>query len=187
MTSRYARREEATPGGVATLRANSQRAAEILGAKDLFLFDLPDNRFDTLPLLEVIKTVEGLIERVQPETVYTHHGGDLNVDHRVLHRAVLTATRPLPDQVVRRVYAFEVPSSTEWSFGQFAPVFQPNVFVDIAATLETKIRAMQCYESESRVFPHPRSPEALRANARHWGSAAGLEAAEAFVLVRAIE
>jgi len=187
ITSRYGPREDANPETVAALRTDSRRAADLLGAKDLFQYDLPDNRFDTLPLLEVIKIVEGLIERVRPESVYTHHGGDLNVDHRVLHRAVLTATRPLPGQVVRRVYAFEVPSSTEWSFGQLAPVFQPNVFVDIAATLETKIRAMQCYESESREFPHSRSPESLRAIAQRWGSVAGLQAAEAFVLIRAIE
>ena len=84
----------------------------------------------------------------------------------------------------KKVYTFEVPSSTEWAFGQFTPVFRPTVFVEIEDYLENKIAAMECYESEARGFPHPRSPEALRALAHRWGSAAGLNAAEAFELVR---
>jgi LmbE family N-acetylglucosaminyl deacetylase len=83
---------------------------------------------------------------------------------------------------VKAIYAFEVPSSTEWAFDQFSP-FQPNVFVDISLTLETKIEAMALYESEARAFPHPRSPKALRALARWRGSAAGFEAAEGFATI----
>ncbi len=117
---------------------------------------------------------------------YTHHAGDLNVDHGVIHRAVLTATRPIAGQPVRDIYAFEVPSSTEWAFQRIEPAFRPNVFVDISGTIEAKIAAMECYESEARAFPHPRSPEALRAIATRWGSVVGCAAAEAFELVRSI-
>ena len=113
--------------------------------------------------LEVVKVVEEPGERLRPEVIYTHHPGDLNVDHGVVHRAVLTATRPLPGLSVREIYAFEVPSSTEWAFQRLEPVFRANVFVDITATLETKVAALACYEGEGRPFPHPRSPEALRA------------------------
>ena len=158
----------------------------MLGARDLFLYSLPDNRFDTVSLLDVVKIVEELVEHQQPQVIYTHHGGDLNIDHVVVHRAVLTATRPVAGCPVKEIYAFEVPSSTEWAFGQFQPAFQPNVFVNISATLETKVQAMALYESEARPFPHPRSPEALKALARRWGSAVGVEAAEAFELIRAI-
>jgi len=87
---------------------------------------------------------------------------------------------------VKEIYAFEVPSSTEWAFQQFEPVFHPNIFLDITGTLEKKVQAMQIYESEARPYPHPRSPEALRATARRWGSVAGLEAAEAFQLIRSV-
>ena len=104
----------------------------------------------------------------------------------VTHRAVLTATRPVTDQPVQEIYAFEVPSSTEWTFGQFQPAFRPNVFMDISDTLEAKVQAMALYESEVRPFPHPTSSVALRASARRWGSMAGVEAAEAFELIRAI-
>ena len=186
VTSRYQQREQADQALVEELHARSQQVAELLGAKAPVLYDLPDNRFDTVPLLDVIKIVEELVERLQPQVIYTHHGGDLNIDHVIVHRAVLTATRPVVGCPVREIYAFEVPSSTEWAFGQFQPVFHPNVFVDISATLETKVQAMALYESEARSFPHPRSPEALRAIARRWGSGVGVEAAEVFKLVREV-
>jgi LmbE family N-acetylglucosaminyl deacetylase len=184
MTSRYAQREQANTDELRRLHSQAKSAAQQVGAKELVLSGLPDNRLDTVPLLEVVKIVEELVERFQPEVVYTHHPGDLNVDHGVVHRAVLTATRPTQGQPVREIYTFEVASSTEWSFQGVGPAFRPNVFVDISETLETKVSAMGCYVSEGRPFPHPRSPEALRAIATRWGTVVGCRAAEAFELVR---
>jgi LmbE family N-acetylglucosaminyl deacetylase len=186
ITSRHENREAADPACLSVLHRHAQAAASIIGVKDILLYKFPDNRLDTVPLLQVVKTVEDVIERLKPEVIYTHHPGDLNVDHGVIHRAVLTATRPMAGQPVREIYAFEVPSSTEWAFGSLQPVFRPNVFVDVGSTIETKIAAMACYETETREFPHPRSPDALRAVARRWGSVAGCQAAEAFELVRSI-
>lgn len=187
VTSRFAQREAADRELLSSLKDDSARAAERLGVADLFTYDLPDNRFDTVALLDVVKIVEELVQRLAPTAIYTHHAGDLNVDHGVVHRAVLTAARPVAGASVQAIYAFEVPSSTEWAFGQLEPRFRPTVFVDIAATLEAKVEAMEAYESEARPFPHPRSPDALRALARARGAAAGLEAAEAFELVRLID
>jgi LmbE family N-acetylglucosaminyl deacetylase len=141
---------------------------------------------DTLPLLDITQRIEREIARVQPEVVFTQHGGDLNLDHVVTFRATLTATRPTGACGVKRVYSYEVPSSTEWAFGQFEPRFVPHAFFSIAPFLERKIAAMQVYESEARAYPHPRSPEILRATAHRWGSAAGVPAAEAFCVVREI-
>jgi LmbE family N-acetylglucosaminyl deacetylase len=186
ITSRYAQREEADPSLTADLHARSCQVAKDLGARDIFLANLPDNRFDTVPLLEVVKLLENLVRRFQPQVVYTQHGGDLNIDHGVVYRATLCATRPVAGHPVREVYAYEVASSTEWAFQKFEPSFRPNLFMDISSTLVQKIAAMQTYESEARPFPHPRSPEALRAAAQRWGSAVGLQAAEAFELVRSI-
>lgn len=186
MTSRYSDRESADRDMLSGLHSRSHQVATFLGAKDLFMFNLPDNSFDTVPLLNVVKVIETLIAKLEPHSVYTQHGGDLNIDHVITYRATLTATRPMLGTPVKRVYAYEVPSSTEWAFAQFAPVFQPNVFVDIGTTLDIKIQAMQMYESEARPFPHPRSPEALRAIAQRWGSVVGLQAAEAFSLVREV-
>jgi LmbE family N-acetylglucosaminyl deacetylase len=186
ITSRSVRREDADPEALKALQTNSRQAAEVLGVKELFLYDLPDNRFDTVPLLDIVKRIETLIDQLQPEVVYTQHGGDLNIDHAVVYRATLTATRPMQGCTLRKVYAYEIPSSTEYAFSQFAPAFQPTVFVDISDTLEHKLRAMACYEGEQRVYPHPRSARALRAIAERWGSVSGFEAAEAFVLVREV-
>ena len=187
ITSRYAHPGDAKTAQVSDLHQCSRRAGSLIGAASVRNLSLPDNRFDTVPLLEVVKLIESLIEELQPDTVFTQHGGDLNIDHLVTYRATLTATRPLPGCPVKCVYAYEVASSTEWAFASFEPRFQPQVFVDIAGTLEQKIAAMESYESEARPFPHPRSPEALRAIARRWGSQAGMPAAEVFSLVRELK
>lgn len=186
LTSRTAQPADVSASALKTLGGCSQRVADLLGVKELTLHGLPDNRFDTLPLLEVVKVVEGLVERWRPAAIYTHHGGDLNVDHQVVSRAVLTATRPMENHPVRELYMFEIASSTEWAFQQLSPVFKPNVFVDIDATLSLKLEGMGMYETEARKFPHPRSAEALKAIAQRWGSVVGLKAAEAFEVVRLI-
>jgi LmbE family N-acetylglucosaminyl deacetylase len=185
MTSRSASRAASDPVQVETLHARAREAAKLLGVKETFLHSLPDNRLDSVPLLDVVKIVEALVAQTSPERIYTHHPGDLNIDHQIVSRAVLTATRPMAGSPVREIYEFEVPSSTEWAFQQNGD-FRPNTFVDISQTLELKLQAMACYESEVRPFPHPRSPEALRAIAQRWGTVVGRTAAEAFQLVRAI-
>lgn len=186
ITSRYQNRDSADITLLKTLHNHSQQVANLLGAKDLFMYDLPDNRFDSVPMLDVVKIIEELIEKLRPDTVYTQHGGDLNIDHTVVYRATLTATRPMSGHPVKHVYSYEVASSTEWSFQKFSPLFSPNTFVDIEETLPLKIEAMRMYESEARLFPHPRSAQALKAIAERWGSVVGLKAAEAFEVVRSI-
>lgn len=177
-------RSGAAADELAKLHEQARAVGSFLGASDVSLTEFPDNKFDTIPLLDVVKIIERHIARMKPEVIYTQHGGDLNIDHALTFRAALTATRPVPGNTVKTVYAYEVASSTEWAFGKFDPVFQPNTFVDISGTLEKKITAMQMYNGESRSFPHPRSPESLRAQAIRWGSVAGVNAAEAFQLIR---
>ena len=187
ITSRHPQRDKVDATEISSLHQNARAAAKKLGSSsDVVFFSFPDNRLDTVPLLEIVKVVEDLVQKVKPGIIYTHHPGDLNLDHVVVHRAVLTATRPISDHVVKEILAFEVPSSTEWSFQRFEPTFRANVFEDVSQTLETKISALSCYETETRRFPHPRSPEALRAIAARWGTVAGIEAAEAFELIRSI-
>lgn len=184
ITSRSSHREDADRSEVQKLRRQSKRVAKALGVKEIRFFDLPDNRFDTLPLLDIIKILEKYIEDFRPACVYTHNPADLNQDHVMTYRATLIASRPLENSPIKTVACYEVPSSTEWTFWSSGAVFRPNVFVDITQTLDKKIGAMKIYEGESREYPHPRSPEALRAIASRWGSVSGLRAAEAFELVR---
>jgi LmbE family N-acetylglucosaminyl deacetylase len=132
----------------------------------------------------VVKKIEAAIEHHRPKSVFTHHGGDVNIDHRIVHDAVVAACRPVPQHPVRQLLFFEVPSSTEWRPPGSAPAFCPNVFVDISRTLAIKLKALEAYKTELRIFPHPRSLRAVTALA-HWrGASAGVMAAEAFILGR---
>ena len=186
ITSRFPQGGPSETTLVEALRVCSQKVAALLGARSVFHYNLPDNGFDTVPLLNIVKIIEELSEKVNPQVVYTHSGADLNIDHSIVLRAALTATRPMQGQSVRSIYSFEVPSSTEWAFGQFQTAFRPNVFVNISSSLQAKVAAMALYRSETRCFPHPRSAEAIRAIAQRWGSTIGYDAAEAFELVRSI-
>lgn len=169
--------------------ARRQRATEtarkILGISTMAFLDQPDNRLDSLPLLDIVQPLEAIIGKLAPEIIYTHHYGDLNVDHRLAHQAVMTACRPLPGSTVREIFAFEVMSSTEWSSAGLAP-FLPNYFVDISAHIEVKMQALDAYELEMRVPPHSRSIEHLRCLANHRGYCVGVDAAEAFMVMRVL-
>lgn len=164
------------------LKASMHKANKIAGTREVFDFDYPDNRFDTVPFLDIVKTIEDICGRVKPNIIFTHHKNDLNIDHQITCKAVMTATRPQPGDRIQEVYAFEVLSSTEWSF----PLsFSPNVYFDIGSSFKLKCKAMKAYETELREYPHPRSLEGIEANARLWGMKSGLKLAEAFELIRA--
>lgn len=166
----------------------ARRACDALGVERLVLAGLPDQRLDTLSLLDVITPIERCIEELRPDVVLTHFAGDVNEDHRLVARATMVATRPVAGLSVRRVCAFEIPSSTDWAPPIPGSVFTPNLYVDITQTLDTKLTAMKAYadtyHSEVRPYPHPRSMEALTAYAQRHGVASGLLAAEPFMLLR---
>ncbi len=186
-TARGKRRSETgVSAEVKALKKAARAAAEILGARPPQFAGLPDNRMDTLPLLDIVKYVEEAVERAKPALIYTHHGGDLNIDHRITHQAVITACRSLPGSCVDAIYAFETLSSTEWSTSGIGPGFRPTRFVAIGDMLDRKLQALECYESEMRDFPHARSLKAVEAQAVLRGAAAGVTAAEAFEVIREI-
>lgn len=168
----------------------ARRATDLLGVAQVVFCGLPDQRLDTLALLDVITPIEKCIAELQPQTVLTHFMEDANQDHRVAFRATVVATRPVEGSSVRRVLCFETSSSTEWAPPFPGTVFAPNVFVDITSTLDAKLDAMRAYEGthsgEMRPFPHPRSYQALEATARRHGATSGLLAAEPFMLVRQV-
>lgn len=167
---------------LSALQAAARAAAEILGAVTLEFGGFADNRMDGVELLDVVKVVEAFLFRHQPKIVYTHHGGDLNVDHQVTHRAVSTALRPLPGAAFSTLLYFEVPSSTEWGSVPCGQPFVPQWFEDVSGFLTRKQDALRVYQGEMRPFPHPRSLEGVEALARVRGSTAGVAAAEAFML-----
>ncbi len=165
------------------LKKSMSDANKLIGVQQLFSFDLPDNRFDSIDLIDITKIIEDVIDKVHPQCVFTHFGNDLNIDHQLTFQAVLTATRPLPTQSVTEVYAFETTSSTEFNF----PLsFSPDTFSTITDTLETKLAALACYTSEMREFPHPRSLEMVKQTAQYWGVRVGVPSAEAFKTIRKV-
>jgi LmbE family N-acetylglucosaminyl deacetylase len=171
---------------IAALRKHTKDANKILGVKKVYTYAFPDNRFDTVPLLEIIKAIDNIKRSVKPDIVFTHHYGDLNIDHQITFKAVMTAFRPIKDESVKEIYSFEIPSSTEWNGPSSLTYFMPDYFVDINKSLEIKTNALKEYKTELREFPHPRSLEAVEINAKQWGRKMGIEAAEAFKTIRRI-
>ncbi|WP_142414608.1 PIG-L deacetylase family protein [Hathewaya massiliensis] len=186
MTSRYDKRELAESHRVEELHEDTYKSAEFVGYKNVYIESLPDNRFDSIPLLDIVKIIEKYIEKIKPDIIYTHFGGDLNIDHKITFEAVLTATRPIGEEYVKEIYAFETVSSTEWNFNNNTN-FNPNYFIDVTETLDEKLKAMECYQSELREFPHPRSNENLKHSALKWGSVISRKYAEAFEVIRIIK
>jgi LmbE family N-acetylglucosaminyl deacetylase len=163
------------------LRKAAGISAKVLGVEEVFFQDFPDNRFDSVDLLDIVKAVEKVKNAVNPEVVFTHFEHDLNKDHRITNHAVLIATRPVKGETVKEVYAFEVASSTEWAF----PLrFSPNVFFDISDSIGTKQKALGAYSSELGGSGHPRSLEGVSVFARAWGIRSGMEYAEPFICLR---
>ncbi len=166
-------------------KQNIASASAIIGYEHIDTHDFPDNRFDTVALLDVIKVIEKEKENFKPDIIFTHHGGDLNIDHQRTFESVITACRPMEDEVVKMIATFETPSGTEWQSISDPRIFRPNLFMSVSEKqLNRKIQAMECYNFEKRTYPHPRSPEALRILAQQRGLSVGVEYSEAFCIVR---
>lgn len=183
LTARESCRDNTNKEEILKLQDNARAAADIVGYASIEFCEYPDNRMDSLDLLNIVKTVSNFIEKYSPDTVFTHHHGDLNIDHRKTCEAVLTACRPVGKYDVKSIYAFETPSSSEWNYNYTEP-FKPNVYIDVTDTIKAKIAGMSCYRTESAEYPHPRSPEGLLSLGKYRGSNVGFDMAEAFMLLR---
>ena len=175
---------ESTDGSKRNLA--KEKALQVLGVDNLYQYDFPDNAMDSVPLLEVVQVVESVIDKVQPQIIYTHFHGDVNVDHRICFDVVMTATRPVPNQCVKEIYGFEVLSSTDW---QIKPdmAFKPQMYVDVSDYFEDKIIALKAYNDEMRDSPHSRSFEHVEILGKHRGYSVGVKYAEAFMAYRILK
>ena len=166
---------------------NILQAQKSIGYHSLITYDFPDNRFDTVALLDIVKVIEKEKESFQPDIIFTHHGGDLNIDHQRTFEAVLTACRPLKNEIVKTIISFETPSGTEWRASSDPKHFIPNLFIEVnKENIEMKIKGMESYKFEKREYPHPRSSQSLTIQAQRWGIVIGSEFAEAFCVIRSI-
>ena len=165
-------------------RQNSALLAnKIIGSKIIKFFDYPDNQFDKIPLLKIIKELERIIFKIKPNIIFTHSNSDLNIDHEIISRAVVTACRPYANFFLRTLLSFEIPSSTDFNFFNKENKFKPNFFVDISKTLKFKINALKKYSSEIRKYPHPLSLNHIKNLSKVRGSNIGVDSAEAFELL----
>lgn len=174
----------ASAGKIRKRAEQAKKAAKLLGVKKVFLETLPDNKFDSVPLLEIVKKVEKIIYAVKPNIIYTHFSDDLNIDHQITFKAVLTACRPQPKFCVKEIYSFEVLSSTEWQAKKKKSLFCPTDYNDISKFVNGKIKALEAYADELRAHPHPRSKEGVKILAKYRGLEVGYKFAEAFQAVR---
>jgi len=184
--SRESDLEELLPQKLAARTAAAESAARTLGCASVELLDLPDNRLDRVDLLDIVRRIERVVHARRPSVLLTHHAGDVNIDHRLVHDAVIAACRPQPGHPVDELLFFEVPSSTEWRPPGSGEPFTPNWFVNVSETFGKKLEALAAYDTEMRSFPHPRSLRAVDALAQWRGAAVGVDAAEAFMLARKV-
>jgi N-acetylglucosamine malate deacetylase 1 len=167
-------------------RMNASKLAQsLLGITSSQYLDFQDNRMDSIALLDIIQKLEPIIDNLKPSVVYTHHQGDLNIDHQLTHSAVITACRPVPNFSVREIYGFEVLSSTEWSNSQQS-IFRPTFYTDITKHISKKISAAKAYQEEMRDPPHSRSIKHIEILAQHRGYSIGVDMAEAFEVYRIV-
>ncbi|MBA7552659.1 hypothetical protein ES705_45229 [subsurface metagenome] len=166
------------------LKKCAKKANKVLRVRQVFFYDFPDNRFDIVPLLDIVKAIEKIKYKIKPDIIFTHYEKDLNIDHQITYKAVITATRPMEDETVKEIYSFEVLSSTEWAYPL---TFSPDMFYDISKTINDKLIALSNYGTEIRKSSHPRSLAGIWYNAKLWGMKVGLEYAEAFKTVRIIK
>tara|TARA_B100001939_G_scaffold345735_1_gene363002 strand:+ start:7088 stop:7798 length:711 start_codon:yes stop_codon:yes gene_type:complete len=168
-------------------RRNIKKATKIIGYNQVSTYEFPDNRFDSVDLLDLVKTVEKDKNKFKPEIIFTHHGGDVNIDHQRTFESVVTACRPLPNETVKTLITFETFSGTEWRVNSDPRHFLPNMYVEISEeNLNAKIKGMESYQFEKREFPHPRSPKAMKIAAQRTGVIIGRNLAEAFQIIRNI-
>ena len=171
---------------ISTRKSSAQKAKKIIGAKKTFFLDFKDNQLDSYPLLKIIKPIERIIFKIKPDTIYTHFEEDLNIDHQVANKAVVTICRPQKSNSVKEIFFFEIPSSTEWQVKKKQKFFSPNYFEDISKVKKYKINALKCYKSELKKWPHPRSIKGVTSLFNWRGATIGVEAAEAFMVGRII-
>jgi LmbE family N-acetylglucosaminyl deacetylase len=168
------------------------KQAELVSRKCSFIKPtfggFPDNKLDTVPLLDIVQFIEKKIQEFKPEIIFTHFENDLNIDHHLTFKAVITATRPLSKTFVKKILSFEIPSSTESNFTKNSKkIFNPNFFIDISKFVKKKSLVLKIYKSELRPWPHPRSIKAIENLSKYRGSQIGIKYAEAFIVIRELK
>lgn len=181
LTSRGSTEEQA----LKILKEEAKKAAVILGVSSIEFLDFPDNAMDSCPLLDIIKPIETYLAKIDPDMIFTHHSSDINIDHDITQRAVLTAARRLPGTKPIEILAAEILSSSEFGLAT-RPLFH-NYYIRLQEEdVKTALAALACYKGEIRDWPHPRSIDALTHQFRLRGAECGYAAAEVFEVLKVV-
>ncbi|QTL99734.1 PIG-L family deacetylase [Iocasia frigidifontis] len=161
------------------------KANDILGVKEVIFGNLPDMKLDTISHVKINNEIEKITNKIEPEIIFTHHSGDVNKDHKLIFESTLVVCRPLPGNNIKKIYSYEVPSSTEWGDNKTKDYFIPNIYVTLnKKQINKKCLAMEKYKTELRDYPHPRSLKSIINCSQHRGNQVGYDYAESFILIR---
>ncbi|MDA3789330.1 MAG: PIG-L family deacetylase [Desulfobacula sp.] len=178
-------RDDADMEAINRLEQQTKNAGNIIGFEEIFSYDFPDNGFDSVSRLEIIKIVEKYIKKIKPSIVYTHYENDVNIDHQMTFQAVMTACRPIFSDCPKKIYTFETLSSTEWQLTE-NQTFSPNTFINIEKYIDKKLAALEKYKDELCLYPHSRSLKGVKLLSQYRGLQSGIKYAEGLVLKREI-
>lgn len=187
MTNGVGSRPKQNDSDINERKLSAIKASQILGFQWIESYDFDDNAMDNYPLIQIVKCIENIKTKYKPNLIYTHSNSDLNIDHRIVLNAVLTAFRPQPGELCKEIRLFEVPSSTDYGSTALSPRFNPNLFIDISNFWDKKLLALKSYDSEMREYPHSRSIDGILNLSRRRGNQVGFDLAEAFEVVRKLE
>lgn len=187
MTDGVGSRDNVTELDIIKRKKSADNASKILGFQWIKNFNYLDNALDTYSLLELVKSVEEVKREVKPNMVYTHSGGDLNIDHRIVANVVLTAFRPQPEETCKEIRLFEVPSATDYGHKSITGQFNPNLYVSIGDMWQKKLEALKTYDNEMLKYPHSRSLDGIKNLAKYRGNQIGVNLAEAFEIIRKLD
>ena len=172
---------------VEKVRGECRKANNILGVKGIEFLDFPAAMLEEVPRYKLNDALSNIIQNIKPNEVYIPHRGDMQLDHKLIVDAAMVALRPKYEHVVNRIYSYETPSETGWDVPNEENAFIPNVYNDISRHIETKLEALECYQTQMGHYPNARSVEAEKALAMYRGSTVHTEYAEAFELIREIK
>ena len=186
MTDGLSSRGEISQNEIQNRKNASAKASNILGFNWIKKGNFPDNQMDSIALIDIIKFIEKVKNQLLPTIIYTHSPADLNVDHQLVSKAVLTAFRPQAEEFWKEIRLFEIPSATDYGHSSITNIFRPNLFINIEDTLEIKLKALKAYHSEMRSYPNSRSYRGVENLAEYRGNQVGLKYAESFEIIRKI-
>lgn len=174
------------PEDMEVLAKETKSVHDYLGIKHTYFLGFPAAMMEDAPRYKLNGALMDVIFETKPEIVYVPHFGDMQKDHTLTVEAAMVGLRPKYAHVVKKIYAYETLSETEWNIPHAKNAFIPTVYSDISEYLDKKLHAMELYTTQLSDFPNPRSLQAVEALARLRGSTINVNAAEAFYLIREI-